>query len=370
MTDSEACLILNLLPAVGPVTVQNLLRNGGSTAAILTGSTAASLRAAGVNTRARESILHWSDYADLDTERDRIRQAGITILALTDDAYPQQLKQIYDPPLCLYVRGSTDALQSSRTLAVVGSRRTTRYGADTTERLVRSGAAAGWTIVSGLARGIDTVAHQTALDCGGCTIAVMAGGLGHVYPQENIGLARRISENGAVISEQPVAIKPDRRSFPMRNRIIAGLTAGTLVVEAGTKSGSLITAQQALDQGRQVFAVPGRVDSPQSRGCHWLLKQGARLVERFEDIDEEFDLFSQPAAGSRDAKTSRQSLPLNEEEQIIVTVLKRGELSVDEIAGHVHLPVSKVLATMLGLEVKRVVCQRPGNIYSLPGKSH
>ncbi len=188
-----------------------------------------------------------------------VERAGVTVITLEDPGYPEVLKEIYDPSLCLYVRGKIGVLNDGtlkRSLAVVGSRRTTRYGVVTTENLTLSAVNAGLAIVSGLARGIDTIAHRVAVQSGGCTIAVLGGGLGYIYPQENLSLARAITDNGLLMSEQPMLFKVDKRSFPMRNRIISGLTRGTIVIEAGAHSGALITAQQALEQGRLVFAVP------------------------------------------------------------------------------------------------------------------
>jgi DNA processing protein len=290
------------------------------------------------------------------------------VLTRDDADYPELLAQIHDPPLCLYVRGDPAALARTRGgIAIVGSRRTTSYGTAVADRLATGAAVAGWPVVSGLARGIDTVAHRATLDAGGTTVAVLGCGLAYVYPQENLALARRIvAEGGALVSEFPMMCRPDKRNFPMRNRVISGLTRGTVVVEAGLKSGSLITAGTATDQGRSVFAVPGRVDSPQSRGCHALIKDGVRLVESFQDIAEEFaglpglDLFSEAEKGAATVRKSAPDLTLTDLERKILSFLDENETAIDTLIVAAGEPPARVLSTLLLLEMKRLVKQLPG----------
>jgi DNA processing protein len=286
VTPREAYIILNLLPRVGPIRVKQMLQHVAGPAHILERSPAELARIPGIGDKLAEILGNWRRYADLDDELAACEKSGVRLLTLADDAYPAILREIHDPPLCLYVRGDIDVLAdcSEHGLAMVGSRHTTHYGQGMAERLAAAAVQTGWIPVSGLARGIDTVVHQATVKHEGRTVAVIAGGLQHITPPENLDLARRIAETGAVISEQPLRMAPDKRMFPMRNRIISGLCRGTLVVEAGAGSGSLITARLALEQDRAVFAVPGRADTPHAAGCHALIKDGAKLVETIDDV--------------------------------------------------------------------------------------
>lgn len=376
MTSHEAYIVLNLLPGIGPIRVQRLLAQYGSPEQILRQSESALSKVAGIGPTFASTLSHWSREIDLPAELHKIEQAGVSVITLGDDDYPPRLRQIYDPPVCLYLRGNRRALLQEGMLAVVGSRRVSRYGTGMAERLTAAAVAAGLTIVSGLALGIDTVVHQTTVDNNGVTVAVLGGGLGAIYPQENVALARAICDKGAVISEQPMGMKPDRRTFPMRNRIISGLSVGTLVVEAGAKSGALITAQQALDQGRHVFAVPGRVDNPQSRGCHSLIKQGAKLVETLDDILE--DLQFLPGFAGRAQPPSADEIGVSESiadgvtpvQSRILQLLTNDELPVDELQHALGLAMPELLANLLQLELKRLVVQLPGKRFMLHRRVH
>jgi DNA processing protein len=330
-------------------------------------------RVPGIGEKLSRVLSGWQRLCDPDEERQLASRAGVEIVTREDDAYPELLREIHDPPLCLYVRGDLACLPRLRgSIAMVGSRRTTLYGVAMAESLATAAAYAGWPVVSGLARGIDTVAHEAVLAAGGCTVAVIGSGLGYMYPQENLDLARRIaSSGGAVISEFPMMFKPERRTFPMRNRIISGVSRGTVVIEAGTKSGSLITASQALDQNRQVFAVPGRVDSPQSRGCHALIKDGAKLVERFGDIVEEFTVLPgfaggaslSPAAAPATAEACESAdelLQLPDLERKLLAFMGESDMAIDDLAQGVEEPVHNVLSALLMLEMRHLVRQLPG----------
>ncbi len=373
MTSSDAYIALNLLSGIGPVRVKQLLATYGAPENLLGRPVEELGRYA--DTRMAHTVANWRELADLDGELRRADEAGVRIVTPADDDYPELLREIHDPPLALYVHGQVSALSRAGQcgLAVVGSRRHTTYGIATTQRLVASAVQAGWIIVSGLAYGIDTAAHSTTVEHDGCTIAVLAGGLANIYPKDNQELARRITARGALVSEQPLLMKPDKRFFPMRNRIIAGLCRGTLVVEAGLNSGALITAQQAVEQGRLVYAVPGRVDAPQSRGCHHLIKQGARLVETLDDIQEEvsflpgMELFAD--TGNPLSTPNRQSAApapdLAPNEASLVDCLRLGEASLDELTAQAGQPVHAVLAALSMLEIKRVVRQLPGRRYAL-----
>jgi DNA processing protein len=367
----DAYVVLNQVPGIGPLRVAQLLSLYGTPEAILAAAEAELARVPGIGGKLAAALAGWRQVCDPAAERRLADRAGVSIVTRASPDYPELLAQIHDPPLCLYVRGSVEALRRcAHGIAVVGSRHTTAYGVQMAEHLALGAVYAGWPVVSGLARGIDTVVHEAVLKANGCTVAVLGSGLGVIYPQENVPLARRIAEQGgALVSEFPMQFHPDKRTFPMRNRIISGLTLGTLVVEAGATSGSLITASQAADQGRQVFAVPGRVDSPQSRGCHALIKDGAKLVETFQDIAEEFGRLPglpAPAALPPPAATAAQPqspvavLELSALEETLLSFLAASETGIDELVRAAGAPAAEVLGALLRLEMRHLVRQLPG----------
>jgi DNA processing protein len=283
----------------------------------------------------------------------------------SDGEYPASLREIYDPPLVLYVKGSLTA-RDKNAVAIVGSRQTTHYGIETARKLGYQLAYVGVTVVSGGARGIDTAAHQGAMAAKGRTICVLGTGINIVFPPENAELFERIAAQGAVISQFPFNRNGDRQSFAIRNRIVAGMTLGTVVVEADLHSGALITANFATEYGRQVFAVPGRIDSPRSRGCHDLIKKGAKLCEGVEDILSEFEyLFPTTNRPPSAAATGvLPALELSENEQrVLDTLSPDNEASIDEVIRHSGLPSSAVSVALLSLEMKRVVKQLPGKLF-------
>ena len=323
----------------------------------------------GIGSHFSRIIHNWGNYCNLEEELSLVRRSGVTILTEEDDAYPPLLREIHDPPICLYVLGNLTALQNSRhSLAIVGSRYSTPYGLRMADKLSFDACSAGWSVISGLARGIDTAAHQAALRACGVTVAVIGGGILNLYPQENTGLAQGIIANGgAVVTEFPMRHRPDKRSFPLRNRIISGMSQGTIVVQAGLQSGSLITAAQALEQNRTVFAVPGPVDVEHFRGCHALLKDGARLVESFDDVSDEFSQF--PTLSRRviskqnelkDTKTSSHELQMSELEMKLWNLLNDGEMMVDDMIDLVDDDPSSVLACLMTMELRHLVKQLPG----------
>jgi DNA processing protein len=365
MTNREATVALNLLPGIGPLRVNQLLTCFGECTAILSASESALARVAGVGPKLAHTIARWEEFCDLAGELAAAERCDVRILTQEDEAYPEFLREIHDPPLCLYVRGQVDAVASEACIAMVGSRRTTAYGTRMAEALANAAAFAGWLVVSGMARGIDTVVHRAALRAGGRTVAVLGSGLGRIYPQSNVELSQEIARNGAVISEFPLGYPPDRRSFPMRNRIISGICRGTVVIEAGLKSGSLITAGQALEQGRQVFAVPGPADSPQSKGCHALIRDGARLVESFTDVLEEFTVLPGLAPSTTDRPARPVPSPLSvvgltEPERQVLAEIGRSETDIDALIERMDLAPGKVLATLVRLEMRHLVRQLPG----------
>lgn len=354
-----AYIALNMMEDIGPVSVRALTAVLGSPQAIFEAGKDDLLKAEGVGPGLVAKIVSQRGRIRPDQELERARKRGYEIITPADDTYPQPLLTIHDPPLALYSWGmpvSTD----KRAMAVVGSRHTTLYGRETAEKISFQLAKAGFVVVSGLARGIDTAAHRGALQGGGRTLAVLGGALDCLYPEENAELAEHVARQGAVLSEFPLGRKPDRTTFPMRNRIVSGLSMGVLVVEAGLTSGALITANQALDQGRSVFAVPGRVDSPASKGSHQLIKKGARLVENVDDILEEFEFLIPPKAPS-----AARHPPLNTEEDKIVSALAEEELDLDSLTRITGLPAAALSVLILGLEMKRVLRMLPGRRVAL-----
>jgi DNA processing protein len=266
------------------------------------------------------------------------------------------LKSVHDPPLALYARGEFKSSDSS-SVGVVGTRRPTHYGREVTERFSFTLAQAGITVVSGLALGIDTTAHRSAVRAGGRTIAVMGSGFDHVYPGSNAQLCDEIARHGVVISEFPLAKRPDKTTFPMRNRIVSGLSKAVLIVEAGQKSGALITADQALEQGRAVFAVPGRIDSPRSMGVNALIKDGARPATCPDDVLEEFETLF-PAA--RQETQGGGQTQLDEKERQLLRILESGPTEVDSLIRHSDLDPGTVSSLLIGLEMKKKVRMLPG----------
>jgi DNA processing protein len=364
MDAREALVALNLIEHVGPVRVRQLLEHFGEAPAILAASRQQLLRVRGIGEETADAIASWEKTIDLSGELKRISDFGCHILIQTDEDYPELLRQIYDPPVVLYVKGRLTSADKNA-VAMVGSRMTTHYGLEVARKLAYQLAYVGVTVVSGGARGIDTAAHQGALIAKGRTIAVLGTGINLVFPAENAELFERIAANGAVITQFPFNRNADKQSFPIRNRIVAGLTLGTVVVEANLTSGALITANMAVESGRQIFAVPGRIDSPRSKGCHELIKKGAKLCESAEDILSEFEYLFPP--GNRPPGASETgvlpALNLSENEQKAYDALNEEEATIDEVIRRSGLPSSAVSVALLGLEMKRLVRQLPGKLF-------
>ncbi|MCO5061337.1 MAG: DNA-processing protein DprA [Kiritimatiellae bacterium] len=365
MNRREALIALNMMDSLGPVRVRNLIETLGSPEAVWSAAEEDLRRAKGIGAELATSIMRQRNEVDPDAEESKARKYGARILTREDDEYPASLKQIYDPPLVLYVRGAFEKADK-HAIAIVGTRHATHYGSSVADRLSYQLVKAGFTVVSGLARGIDTVAHASALKGEGRTIAVLGSAIDKLYPEENAALADRIAENGAVVSEFTMGREPDRTTFPYRNRIVSGMSMGIVVVEAGVKSGAVITASDALEQGRSVFAVPGRIDLPASRGCHMLIKQGAKLCEGVDDIVQEFELLI-PSAMQRveTAMPRRPDVPLTTDEQAVVKALWKGALDVDSLARSAGLNTAQLSALLLGLEMKRVIRMLPGRVVEL-----
>ena len=364
MDARESLVALNMIEHVGPVRVRQLLEHFGEPPAILAASRSQLLQVRGIGDEVAESISSWEKTVDLAGELKRIQDYGCHILTQTDENYPELLKQIYDPPIVLYVKGELTA-KDKNSVAMVGSRMTTHYGIEVARKLAYQLAYVGVTVVSGGARGIDTAAHQGVLSAKGRTVAVLGTGLNIIFPPENVELFQRIAENGAVLTQFPFNRKADKQSFPIRNRIVAGMTLGTVVVEANLTSGALITANMAVEYGRQVFAVPGRIDSPRSKGCHELIKKGAKLCEGAEDVLSEFEYLF-PASNRPPGASETGVLPgitLSENEQKIYDALSKEPASTDEVIRHSGLPSSTVSVALLGLEMKRLIKQLPGKLF-------
>ncbi len=356
MNSTEASIALNMVPGVGPVRLRRLLEVFETPEKVLTAREGQLKTVEGVGTEVASAIAHWQEKVDLPAELARIQEFGARVITGESSEYPRMLREISNPPIVLYVWGELTE-RDQHALGVVGSRQTSHYGLECAKKLSYQLAYAGLTVVSGLARGIDTAAHQGALAAQGRTIAVIGSGLMDLYPPENLGLAEKIAASGAVISEFPMTLPPSTQTFPYRNRIVAGWGSGLLVVEAGQKSGALITATQALEHGRLVYAVPGQIDRPTSAGSNRLIQQGAKLVTGAADIlDDLRMLFPEPR------KTTASTAPsiLSPEEQTILSTVDIAETPLDLIVTKSGLPMPKVASTLLALEMKRLVKQLPG----------
>jgi DNA processing protein len=346
----------NIVPGIGPAKFRALYDYfGGAGEAWRAGE--ATLRQVGLDQRALDNLLQARRQLDLPAEMAQLEEANIQLLTWDDEDYPTYLKEIPDPPPVLFVRGELQ-LQDQWAVAVVGTRRASAYGRLATERLTGDLARSGVTIVSGLARGIDSVAHQAALDAGGRTIAVLGSGLGCIYPAEHRALAQRISTCGALVTEFHPDTRPEAGNFPRRNRIISGLALGVLVVEAGERSGASITANYALDQGRDVFAVPGNITSRTSVGTNRLIQGGAKLVITAEDILEELNMTM-----VAEQVATQLALPATHEEAHLLQLLSDQPLHVDELSREAGMAVSQVTSTLTLMELKGMVRQLEGMSY-------
>lgn len=363
MEHLEALIALNRLENVGPIRLRQLLGHfDGDPVAVLHATAATLERVPGIGPETAGAIAGWRESADLDGELRRITQSGIRVVCDRDDEYPPLLREIYDPPIVLYVRGRL--LPGDRNaVALVGSRLTTSYGIETARRFGYQLGYTGVTVVSGGARGIDTAAHQGALAAKGRTVAVLGTGIDRVFPPENAELFEQIARNGAVVTQFPFHRPADRQTFPIRNRIVAGMTLGTAVIEANLASGALITADFAVEYGRQVFAVPGRIDSPRSRGCHELIKKGAKLCEGIDDILGEFEYLFPPSSKGQPGVSAPAPLELAPSEEAVFQVVGREERPVDEIIRECGLATREVNVALFSLEMKRLIRQRPGRRY-------
>lgn len=376
MSPREALIALNMLPRIGPVRVRRLMDHFGSADAVLKQSIRSLAEVQGVGVETAGVIHGWEDQIDLVRELKEVDGRGLKVVTQMDESYPDPLRQSYDPPLVLYVWG--DLKESDRhALAIVGSRKTSHYGVQTARQFAFQLASSGLTIVSGLARGIDTHAHEGAIAANGRTVAVIGSGLGQIYPPENMALAEKIAAgHGAVVSEFPLNMAPSKKTFPMRNRVVAAWSQAVVVVECPEWSGARITANLAGELGKPVFAVPGQIDRPTSAGCNALIREGATLVTSGQDILDDISLLplsellpessSEPLAESsgyvRRAETLRPELKGGE--LLIFDALENEILRIDEILEKTSLPLPAINSMLLKLEIQGLVQQLPGGRFS------
>ena len=392
--DTKSLIHLNLIPGIGNHTIRRLLAAFGSAEKSIAATSEELARIDGLTPDVRQQLIDGRSHAPLAQELELIDQHQCHVVTISDDTYPPLLKQIDDPPVLLYIIGEFP-IQDTPSVAIVGSRSPTEYGKTTSQQLSYQLAERGITVVSGFARGIDTCVHRGALEAGGCTVAVFGCGLSIIYPETNRVLATEIIESGALISEFPMTMPPLGKNFPRRNRVISGLTLGTLVVEASERSGSLITARHAAEQGREVFAVPGQIFSGRSRGTHSLINQGATLINSVDDLldalpqdytkflgGESLEATHQPTPRlNRDSKrsdkattpqsTGEKSTPtsqpetkvelnLTPDEQAVLAAIEVDSVHIDEITRVTQLPIGKVSSLLVMLELKSIVQQLPG----------
>jgi DNA processing protein len=372
--DIEKWLKLIRVDSVGPATFAKLIKHFGSPDRALGASVSELAKIDGIGFKTAEQIAATRDKFDTAAELELAERIGVWIISLDDERYPPVLKQIYDPPPVLYIKGSLTAADNLA-ISIVGSRRCSLYGQEQSSRLAHFLSSAGFTICSGMARGIDTAAHQGALSAGGRTIAVQGCGLANIFPPENKKLFELIADCGACISELPLRYEPLSENFPPRNRIIAGLSLGTIVVEAGPNSGALITARAALENNREVMAVPGKIDSPLSKGAHQLIKQGAKLVESVEDVMEALGYIGQRLQGHVTAAAAKASerierplfdvskLNLSGDEKTIYDCLGKEPLHIEQIIAGTNLAPGGINAGLISLQLKGLIKQLPGSLF-------
>lgn len=360
MTRLEALISLNIVYDIGGIRLKKLLEFFGQPENILKATPERLMAVSGIGDKIAHKI-HELKKEDLDEEFTLAKKFGLKIITYEDNKYPENLKNIPDPPLVLYIKGELKE-EDKFSIAIVGSRRASFYGLTCAEKFAADLSGNGFTIVSGMARGIDTCAHRGALKSGGRTIAVIGSGFANIYPPENNKLAEEISCHGAVISEFPINTKPLRENFPRRNRVISGLSLGVLVAEAARNSGALITADFALEQGRDVFALPGKVDSQTSFGTNGLIKQGAKLVSCVDDILEEFNLRTTIGPKCTMKVNKRISIPdlVDNDEKILYASISEEPLPLDEIVENTNLDISRVSDILLRLQLKKLIRQLPG----------
>ncbi|MEN6421810.1 MAG: DNA-processing protein DprA [Smithella sp.] len=363
-------IALKSVAGIGNVNFPVLVDKFGSVPAVFSASIPELKETPGISKETSAAIANFKDWNKIKGELELLRKSNVNIITYRDELYPHHLLNVYDRPPYIYVQGNL--CKDDINIAVVGSRAASTYGRYTTERISRELALQGVTVVSGMARGIDSAAHRGAISAHGRTIAILGSGLDVIYPPENKKLFADILESGAVISEYPLGTPPRSTNFPARNRIISGMSYGVVIVEAGEKSGSLITAKLALEQGREVFAVPGSIDSAGSRGTNKLIKQGAKLIENTEDILEEIlpqiergTVLKAPSTSVAAEIAEAHLEPLNEVDQKIFHAASRGRVHIDDLISTTGLSSADILSALTTMELKGIIEQHPGKFFSV-----
>lgn len=359
-------IALSRVRGIGEVLIKNLFSRFGSAKEIFAASKKDLRQVQGISERHIEAIKSFSDWPDVEEELNKIDKHKVRLLSLKDSEYPESLSQIYNPPSFVYITG--EILRSDKnSIAIVGTRLPNKYGRKVTEALAGELASMGITVVSGLARGVDSIAQAEALKRGGRTIGVLGCGLDVVYPPENVKLYKQVSENGAVVSEFGLGTPPISHNFPQRNRIISGISLGVIVVQASEKSGSLISASFALDQNKEVFAVPGNIDNKLSRGSNWLIKKGAKLVETVDDVLLEFEAFANLKSSGlfEEERTQKVLDKLSQNQKEVYSVLSSEPQHIDDIHKKTGIESANLLSILLTLELNDYVQQLPGKIFQI-----
>ena len=362
MTDRDGCIALNLVPGIGYARFQMLSEWFGAPGQVFNHALEEYEKLRNFGPLLSKRIAEFDPETAVAAELELAERGDVDIITLFDSDYPEILRELADPPLCLYVRGRLPEFPR-KAVAVVGTRRMSAYGARMSERIAGTAAAMGYTVVSGLAMGVDTIAHRAAIKSGGITVAVIGAGLAHLHPKENIPLAREIIEhNGAVVSEFPISMPPSRQNFPRRNRIVAALCEGTIVTEAGIDSGAMITARLALENNRELFALPGNVDNPAAAGCNALIREGACLIERFEDV-----AVALGSCVSIPQSEKKPELPsdgdMDELSKKIWLLLEKGETGFDEIQAELNAETGALLSALMKLELRMFIELTPEQRY-------
>ena len=371
LTEQQAFLVLNALPNIGPITLNRLLEElDGDPRAIFTVGARRLESVKGVGPAISGTIASWRQHFDLAREEERMAQSRVTFVTTRDAGYPKLLGEINDPPIGLYRKGQYEF--GHPCVAIVGSRRTTLYGQSVAKKLGMELARLGFCVVSGLARGIDTAAHEGALSVGGKTAAVLGTGIDLIYPPENLALYRQLEESGAVLSEFPFSRRADKQSFAMRNRIVAGCCEAVVVVESDVSGGAMITARFAGEQGRQLFAVPGRIDQSTSAGCHQLIRDGATLLTSVDDLLSELNYLDglRPAPIGEKAADVAAGRPANltDEEARVFDCFRGGSiLSPDALTNQTGLSAAQLSSTLMMLELKRLIVKRADGAFEARG---
>jgi DNA processing protein len=362
-------IALTFVTGIGSRTAAFLIDRFGSPTACFDAS-ASALESAGLKSATISAMKSATPREQASRQLEELDKLGAEVLTLAGERYPNLLRETYDPPIVLYAKGDINRAISQPALAVVGSRHCSTYGRNVAEMLVRELAQRGITIVSGLARGIDSVAHQSAVDGGGLTVAVMGTGLDTIYPKENRKLADRIVEQGALLTEFPLETPPLPQNFPFRNRVISGVSLGVLIIEGAERSGSLITARMAYEQGREVFAVPGNITSSKSFGPNYLIKDGAKLVQTWRDVVEEFPLelkasiLASERTEEREEQLSLDEVVLSDAERKVLVSLRDDEpIHIDQLISGMSLSSGELLTALLKLEMTDRIRQLPGKCF-------